>query len=115
MSDPRRGPQPLGERQYLESFLCRHLPRLDQRKALLRALLGAAAAGEGAGSVLLLAGTMTIPGGGQRSQGGPLPFVMIVERPWRRLGPQPARAVEVVELGDVQFLRPTLAITMVSR
>jgi hypothetical protein len=100
----------------IAALLRRSTPRLDDRRALLRELLRVAVEGpQGDARVVLLAGTMTIPRVGPRPAPGPrppLPFVMIVEQPSR---PPGVRAVEVADLGDIQFLRPTLAVTKVSR
>jgi hypothetical protein len=99
----------------IASLLRRSTTRLDDRRAMLRELLRVAAEGpQGDARIVLLAGTMTIPRAGPRPAPGPrppLPFVLIVEQP-SRSGPRP---VEIAELGDMQFLRPTLAVTKVSR
>jgi hypothetical protein len=98
----------------IAALLRKSTPRLDDRKALLRELLRVTAEGpEGEARVVLLAGTLTIPRAGPRPAPGPrppLPFVLIIEQPGR-----PVRPVEIAELGDVQFLRPTLAVTKMSR
>lgn len=80
--------RPWSAARFVASFLSRQTPRLEHRKAVLRALLSVAADGaqraEVAATILLLAGTLAVPRLRRHKRGGPapaMPFVLIVGQP----------------------------------
>jgi hypothetical protein len=76
--------RPWGAPRLVASFLSRRTARIDRRKEVLRALLrvvaGRAVGAEVAGTILLLAGVLSIPALRRRGGGSTpaMPFVLIV-------------------------------------
>jgi hypothetical protein len=112
-----------GAPRLVASFLSRRTSRLEQRKAVLRALLrvvaGRGPLGELAGTILLLAGALSVERLGRRGGGTPpsMPFVLIVGAPARdpeREQPLP-QAIAIPPLAELVVLRPQLALGEVSR
>jgi hypothetical protein len=80
--------RPWSAARLVASFLSRRTPRLEHRKAVLRALLSVVVEGgqraEVAAAILLLAGALAVPRLRRHKQGGPapaMPFVLIVGAP----------------------------------
>jgi hypothetical protein len=114
--------KPWGAPRLVASFLSRRTSRLEQRKNVLRALLrtvaGRGARGELAGTILLLAGALSVQRLGRRGDDTPpaLPFVLIVSAPvggTDRERPLP-QAIEFPSLGGLQLLPPRRALAGVS-
>ena len=112
-----------GAPRLVASFLSRRTSRLEQRKAVLRALLrvvaGRGPRGELAGTILLLAGALSVERLGRRGGGTPpsMPFVLIVGAPVahpEREQPLP-QAIAIPRLAERQVVPPQLALGEVCR